>query len=332
MLFGVVVIGRNEGLRLERCLRSVAGRGFPVVYVDSGSSDGSPARAAALGALVLELDRSSPYTAARGRNAGIDALTRAHFELDRVQVVDGDCELVPGWIETASEFLTDHPDVSIACGRRRERHPEASCWNLATDVEWDGEPGEVQACGGDAMIRVSAWRLVGGYDGRLIAGEDPEFCWRVRQRGGRVWRLEREMTLHDAALLRTGQWWRRMRRSGHAYAELVWLHRSAPEAMGVRQLASIALWGGALPLACALLAWPTGGWSLAGMLLLARPWWGAWRRTRKRWPERVATLYASLCVLGKLAEMQGVATFAANHVLRRRRTPLIEYKGPDRAA
>jgi len=38
---GVVVIGRNEGERLKRCLQSVRGRAACVVYVDSGSTDDS---------------------------------------------------------------------------------------------------------------------------------------------------------------------------------------------------------------------------------------------------------------------------------------------------
>ncbi len=41
-MLGVVVIGRNEGERLRRCLESVLGATPGVVYVDSGSSDGSP--------------------------------------------------------------------------------------------------------------------------------------------------------------------------------------------------------------------------------------------------------------------------------------------------
>jgi GT2 family glycosyltransferase len=329
MRVGVVVIGRNEGERLVRCLRSVLGRGLPVVYVDSGSSDGSPARAASLGARVVELDASMPYTAARGRNAGIETLAAADPHLEAVQVVDGDCEVQPGWIEAAASWLAAHPEIAVVCGRRRERHPEASPWNLAADVEWDAPPGESDACGGDAILRLSAWRAAGGYDAALIAGEEPELCWRLRRAGGRIVRLEREMTLHDAALLRFGQWWRRTRRSGHAYAELVWRQRGAPDPRPARQLASIALWGGALPLACALLAWPTGGWSAAGLALWARPWWGAWRQTRRRWPPRAAAVYASTCVLGKLAEMQGVAGFVWNRALLRRGSRLIEYKGPE---
>jgi glycosyltransferase involved in cell wall biosynthesis len=53
---GVVVIGRNEGERLKRCLISATTQSTRVVYVDSGSSDNSPAIARDLGADVVDLD------------------------------------------------------------------------------------------------------------------------------------------------------------------------------------------------------------------------------------------------------------------------------------
>src|SRR5947207_307333 len=59
---GVVVIGRNEGDRLRTCLSAVAGRNLPVVYVDSGSTDGSVATARGLGADVVALDLTTPFT------------------------------------------------------------------------------------------------------------------------------------------------------------------------------------------------------------------------------------------------------------------------------
>ena len=40
---GAVVIGRNEGARLERCLDSLQGTVACIVYADSGSEDGSVA-------------------------------------------------------------------------------------------------------------------------------------------------------------------------------------------------------------------------------------------------------------------------------------------------
>jgi GT2 family glycosyltransferase len=312
---------------LERCLVSVRSRGCKLVYVDSGSSDGSPARARALGADVIELDSSASHTAARGRNAGIEFLAQADPSIRLVQVVDGDCELDSDWIDAARAFLDGHPEVAVVCGRRRERYPHASLWNQLADVEWDGSPGEVESCGGDAMIRVDAWRRAGGYDSTLIAGEDPELCWRIRRSGGRIVRLDREMTLHDAALLRAGQWWRRQTRSGHAYAETTWRHRPAPDPARLRRLASLLFWGGAWPSLCLGFAGPTQGASLLGLLAWAWPWHSAYRGVRRRWPARTAALWATACLLGKIAETQGALVFAANRLVRRRTTRLIEYKG-----
>jgi len=68
-IFGVVVIGRNEGERLKRCLRSIP-TGYPVVYVDSGSSDDSVAFALSTGAIGDEMDNASGCTGARAGNAG----------------------------------------------------------------------------------------------------------------------------------------------------------------------------------------------------------------------------------------------------------------------
>jgi glycosyltransferase involved in cell wall biosynthesis len=104
---GAVLIGRNEGARLLRCLASVTGKAVRVVYVDSGSTDGSVAAAAAAGAEVVVLDMAQPFTAARARNAGIERL-RTGPQLDYIQFVDGDCELQPNWIDTALAFLNSH--------------------------------------------------------------------------------------------------------------------------------------------------------------------------------------------------------------------------------
>ena len=100
-----VAIGRNEGDRLERCLISLQGQVGRIVYVDSGSTDGSRERAA-LQAAVVNLDLTRPFTAARARNAGFAALLEAGDDAPAyVQFIDGDCELQPGWIAAAAAFL-----------------------------------------------------------------------------------------------------------------------------------------------------------------------------------------------------------------------------------
>ncbi|PZP18651.1 MAG: glycosyl transferase, partial [Kocuria rhizophila] len=137
-----VVIGRNEGERLVRCLDSLTAAGLRrVVYVDSGSTDGSVAAAEARGAQVVLLDTAQPFTAARARNAGAAALPAGG---DYIQFVDGDCALDPGWIPVASAFLDAHPKVAVACGRRREIAPEASVYNRLIDREWDTPVGEAR--------------------------------------------------------------------------------------------------------------------------------------------------------------------------------------------
>lgn len=49
MIVDAIVIGRNEGQRLIDCLGSLLGQVRRVIYVDSGSSDGSVEAARARG-------------------------------------------------------------------------------------------------------------------------------------------------------------------------------------------------------------------------------------------------------------------------------------------
>ena len=326
---GVVAIGRNEGSRLEACLRSLPPRrDVAVVYVDSGSQDQSPDLARRLGAQVVELDESLPFTAARARNAGFQALARERPDLDRVQFVDGDCELEPGWLDAAAAHLAAHPEVAVVCGRRREIDPGASLYNRLADIEWDRPAGEVASCGGDALMRAAAFAAVDGYDASLIAGEDPDLCLRLRRAGWRVVRLDLPMTRHDARLASFGQWWRRQVRSGHAFAEAVRRHRGAPDPHRVRRLRSILLWGAVVPIASLGAALATGGPGIVGLAALALPWVLAYRDTRRLRSRADAMLYATACAVGKLAEAQGAARFAWNRLVLRRSTRLIEYKGP----
>jgi glycosyltransferase involved in cell wall biosynthesis len=320
---GVVAIGRNEGERLRPCLASALGRAAAVVYVDSGSSDGSAALARSLGAEVVELDAARPYTAARARNEGCRHLLQVAPGLAYVQFVDGDCELVPGWLETAAAWLEQHGDVAAVCGRRRERHPEKSLYNLACDIEWDTPVGEARACGGDALLRVAAFEAAGGYRADLIAGEEPELCVRLRARGWRIHRLAAEMTLHDAGMTRFGQWWRRCLRTGWAYAEGVAMHGGPPERHWVREWRSAWFWGLGLPLAVVgfgVLYGPPG-WLAAAVYPLQVVRLAL--RGRRGWRENWG--YAGLLVLGKFPEMLGQVRFlwAAGWGIRAR---AIEYK------
>jgi GT2 family glycosyltransferase len=321
-----VAIGRNEGERLRRCLESLEDEVDLVVYVDSGSTDGSAELARSLGCEVVALDLTIPFTAARARNAGFHRAREKLPELDLVQFVDGDCEVARGWIDRARERLRSDPEIAVVCGRRRERSPSASVYNRMCDVEWDTPVGRAEVCGGDAMMRARAFEEVGGFDESLIAGEEPELCVRLRRAGHAIERLDAEMTLHDAAMTRFSQWWKRTKRSGHAYAEGAAMHGASPERHWVRETRRIWLWGAVLPATAIGLAMPTFGLSL-GLLggygvSAAR----VYKRTRERGrPIEDALPYALFTTLGKVPEVQGMIEFHLGR-LRGKKSGIIEYK------
>jgi GT2 family glycosyltransferase len=323
---GVVAIGRNEGERLRRCIASLPAGTAAAVYVDSGSSDGSVEHARSRGLEVVELDMSIPFTAARARNAGIARLRELSADVEHVLVLDGDCELCAGFVDAALEVLAGDATAGVVCGRRRELRPDASVYNRLADMEWDTQVGEADACGGDALIRLAAFDAAGGYDPTLIAGEEPEMCLRMRKRGFRVLRIDREMTRHDAAMTTLSQWWKRNQRAGHAAAEGAYRHPE--ERFNRRTVRSNVIWGCAVPAVAVGMAAPSLGSSfglfgLYGVLF--------WRTRRHRMREhrtnpRDASLYAAYCVLGKFPQFAGALQFHTNRI-RGRRSGLIEYKG-----
>ena len=323
---GLVAIGRNEGERLRQCLLSVIGKVAHVVYVDSGSTDGSIELARSLLVDVVELDLSTPFTAARARNAGFAHLLQKNTQLEFVQFVDGDCEVVERWIERALAELEAQPNVAVVCGRRRERFPKQSIYNQLCDMEWDTPIGEAKACGGDSMMRVKAFQQVGGFNPALIAGEEPELCVRLRQKEWKILRIDAEMTLHDAQMTRFSQWWKRALRAGHAYAEGAWLHGRSSEGHWRRESWSIWFWGFYLPLLALGLIWPTHGFSL--LLLVGYPVLASrifLKQRRQNICTEHAALYALSCVLGKFAQVGGTLGFLRTHWLGTKST-LIEYK------
>ena len=321
---GVVAIGRNEGKRLIDCLTSVRSATANIVYVDSGSSDGSAQAAEKIGARVVNLDLTEPFTAGRARNEGFRALHAFWPNIRFVQFIDGDCTLAVSWIEQALDFMDQRPDVAVVCGRRRERNPTASIYNRLLDGEWNTPVGEAAACGGDALVRVAAFEKVGGFRPSLIAGEEPELCVRLRQIGWKIWRLDEEMTLHDADMLSFTQWWVRSVRSGYGFAEVSLMHRASPQITWGREVIRAVFWAGVLPLTIFVgalihpsvlyltLVYPLQLVRLAirGGVTSPDSWW-----------------FATLSVPAKFAHLQGILKFYWRR-WRQEAAQLIEYKRP----
>ncbi len=324
---GAVVIGRNEGTALHACLKSVTPRVAAVVYVDSGSTDDSVAFAKQLGVAVIDLDTSAPFTAARARDAGLKMLLELRPGLTFVQFVDGDCEVNEQWLDTAHDALTADGKLAVVCGRRRERFPDATIYNRHCDMEWDTPVGKAKACGGDAMMRIVAYQQAGGFNPKLICGEEPELCIRIRAAGWAVRRLDAEMTLHDAKMTTFGQFWKRSVRGGWAYAEGAAMHGKPPERHCVRQSRNTWFYGLILPITLIGFGWVSYGISLLILAVIYTRHVVKVRNDRLRRGDdaKHAWAYAKLATIAKLPEAIGQAQYWLTR-LRGGQATIIEYK------
>jgi GT2 family glycosyltransferase len=323
-----VVIGRNEGAQLAAGLASVQAAGLPLVYVDSGSSDGSSALARKLRTPVIELDPARPFSAARGRNEGLADVVRRWSGVEYVLFLDGDCVLDPGFAAAAADTLDNHTDCAIVTGHLSERHPDASIYNRMCAIEWRSPAGQMEdinGLGGIMVIRASAFLGVGGFNELAIAGEEPDLGNRLRLAGHSIIKIDRPMASHDAQMLRFGQWWRRAVRAGHAMAHRYATHGQTRFRDGRRETRSAIFWGFVLPLAILLLVWPTRGLSIVLLSGYGVLGWRIYRHYKSTGLSGSdSALMARFLVYAKFAEFLGILRYCTNRA--RGRFHIIEWK------
>jgi cellulose synthase/poly-beta-1,6-N-acetylglucosamine synthase-like glycosyltransferase len=330
-LVSVVVIGRNEGQRLRRCLESVKAMrtntwSFEVIYADCGSIDGSLALAAELGAETVALTPERP-TAALTRNAGW-RLARGEYVL----FLDGDTILAPEFVQAALPEFKD-ATVGVVWGHRREIHPRHSIYNRVLDLDWVYAPGFTPFCGGDAIFRYAALEQSHGFDETLIAGEEPELCRRLVGAGWKILHIDCAMTGHDLAVLKFAQYWRRATRAGHAYAEVSERFRASGDPFWTEEVSrnrdrAVLLAGGPLLAIITSLAlgsaWPMVACALAFVMLIIRT---AWKARWKSANRLTLLLYGVHSHLQQIPIAVGQMQFYQNRRLGTR-AALVEYKRP----
>ena len=325
----VVVIGRNEGTRLSACLRSISAvnqipEPIEVIYIDSNSTDGTPAMAAELSAKVIVLD-GGRMSAARARNTGWRAAS-APFIL----FLDGDTTLDPDFVRTAMQEFHD-PEVAVVWGERREIRPGTSIYNRVLDLDWIAPAGLSAFCGGDSLMRRAMLERTGGFNPDLIAGEEPDLCRRMRGLGAKILHIAAPMTKHDLAIHHLSQYWRRAVRTGFAYAEISSRYRDTPDPLWSAESRGNFLRGslyvGAGIVACGV---SFGLRSWAPLLILAVAAVAVVIRTAilARWKSRswaTLLLFAVHSHIQHIPILQGQILYFLSH-RRGRRQELIEYK------
>lgn len=203
-----VVPVRNDANRLQRCLASIrrtGGERIDIIVVDNGSTDGSPAVAAAAGARVLSL---SDVRVSALRNAGAAAASAAMLAF-----VDADHEVSPDWLPSATAVMAD---PSVGAAGALYHAPPGGTWVQRTygllrgitrgrhTTSWLGS--------GNLVVRSEAFRAVGGFDERLDACEDVDLCQRLATAGWTVVADEGLCSIHwgdpptIGALFRAERW------------------------------------------------------------------------------------------------------------------------------
>jgi GT2 family glycosyltransferase len=325
---GFVVIGRNEGERLKTGLRAILSicPEAIIIYVDSGSNDDSVAFASEHGIITVELDMSIPFTAARARNTGFTALLKQRPQLTYVQFLDGDCELLLGWVDIATDYLSKNTKTGIVSGRRSERFPNASIYNQLIDIEWNTPLGEAKAVLGDMCVKVDVFKKIDGFNETIIAAEDDDFCLRALRSGYTTFRIDANMSKHDANIMRLSQWYQRSKRGGHGYANIHHLHGDGPERYFRKEIKSVVFWGALIPTTFTLFLFILPVVSILILLgYLAFITKTIVRRRNLGDSLKTATAFGTLIFTGKISEFMGMLQYYRNHVLSRKHQ-LIEYK------
>jgi glycosyltransferase involved in cell wall biosynthesis len=325
---GIVVIGRNEGKRLPFCFDSLKELSCQKVYVDSGSTDNSLDIARSHQIETVELDSGTPFSAARARNEGFERLMELNSDIQFVQFIDGDCTLLPDWLVVGQSALLENTQRAAVIGHLIERNKDESPYNRLCALEWKSSTGDLTdfgALGGISLIRVSVFKELGGFNPRVIAGEDSEFGVRMGLAGYVITKLDCVMATHDANILRFTQWWKRAVRGGHAIGQRAHINGQSDHKDCVKERNSTLFWALLIPLLILLLFLPTQGYSLA---LAGAYFYLCYRvmnfRLKQGDSSRDAWFYTKFLLLTKFANMVGLLKFYVNNLSEQ--YEIIEYK------
>lgn len=322
----IVIIGRNEGDRLKRCLKSINELSATSVYVDSGSTDNSIEHAKSFGIASIQLNSHLPFSAGRARNEGFKFLLQSNQIFEYVQFLDGDCELNPSWIDNAISIIEQDQRLAIISGKLKEKYPEKSIYNRLCDIEWDTPIGEVTSCGGIFLIKRHAFQDIKGFNTSIIAGEEPELCYRLRQKGWKILKIDHKMALHDSAIYKFSQWWKRATRSGHAYAQGFLLHGNENEKFNFKDTLRIWCWAIIFPSIVLYFSFTVTPYSLLLFIIyliqIIRVSFNINKRL-KNWNN--SFLYAFFNWLAKWPQSYGQLLFFFKHLIKNQHQ-IIEYK------
>ena len=173
-------------------------------------------------------------------------------------------------------------------------------------------------------MRVSAFRESGGFRDEQIAHEEPELCGRIRALGHKIWRIDQPMSLHDAAIMRTSQFYARGRRAGFGISQYLVCSKTSDPGNGQEIVARAVFWTVLVPAATLIGLCVVGSSALLILLIypiqIAR---NALRLSKGDYSPLEAVKVASLSLLNKFAEAQGSIEFFSRRLFKRKLEPIL---------
>lgn len=197
-MISVIVIGKNEGPRLEACLTSVQQAlrmlAYELIYVDSRSADDSISIARAHGARCFMLEETDT-TAGLGRYAGTQAAKGEYLLF-----LDGDMQLQPGFVERAMMKMAAE-GYDGACGMREDRYMKnGEVVSVVSNYFQCTAERIVPEFGGAIFLKAEALAKAGGWSPDTIACEEAELHARLLDAGCRIVELPIPMIVHCDAV------------------------------------------------------------------------------------------------------------------------------------
>jgi glycosyltransferase involved in cell wall biosynthesis len=193
----VVIKAFNEEAQIcaaiESALRAVASVGGEVVLADCGSTDGTVERARTYPIRIVQLSHPEEGRCGVGPQLGFQ-----HSCGEFIYLLDGDMEMINGFLALALDFMKAHPEVAGVGGQRIEKNPD-SLESIARQA-WTQEhfqPGSVERLDGGGLYRRSAIEAVGYLSDRnLHSYEEFDLAVRLRSQGWELCCLPMNMVRH----------------------------------------------------------------------------------------------------------------------------------------
>ena len=260
----VKALNEEKGIArtLESALRALKTTGGEVILADSFSSDRTVEIARGYPVRIVQLTHPQERCCGVGPQLGYQ-----HARGEFIYLVDGDMQLLDGFLPLALAFLRAHPAIAGVAGRVVEMNLENPEYQTRKDLWALGQPGPSNRLDGGGLYRREAIEDVGYFSNRnLHSYEEFDLAARLRSRGWELWRMPLDAVSHYGHETPALQLlWRRWR-SGYLWGLGELLRASLghsrlgmvlQEVREVRIYAAVLLWWLAL---AALWLWPASLW------------------------------------------------------------------------